>query len=290
MAVAAENGGQESLPTLTVVESTGSTNDDVMALGRSGAPHGSCVASHEQTAGRGRRGHVWGSPSTGLYLSILLRPDVPMSHYMGLSAVCGLGVLDALWELGATRAQLKWPNDVVVPVMGADGASVPSGAARKLCGLLMEAGTGDAGMFAVAGIGVNLEAPKLEGDLGSVNPLAPAQLADAMGEDEEGCPLLAPPFEELARAIRAHVVARCDAWGEAVRAGRAVAGPLAPVLDDYFDRLPLLGHDVRVVYPNGNVMGLGTFVAVDVWGRATVRLGTGKEVTISSEQASIRAL
>lgn len=284
------NNAEHALPELVIVDSTGSTNDDVMELGRAGAPHGSCVASHEQTAGRGRRGHVWGSPSTGLYLSILLRPDVPMSHYMGLSAVCGLGLLDALWSLGATRAALKWPNDVVVPNLGEDGRPVESGAARKLCGLLMEAGTGEAGMFAVAGIGVNLVAPKLEGDLGSVNPLAPAQLADAMGTDEEGNTLPVPTFEELAHAIRDHVVARCDEWAAAVNSGHAVAGPLAPILSDYFDRLPLLGHNVRVVYPNGNVMGLGTFVAVDVWGRATVKLGNGQEVVISSEQASIRAL
>ena len=109
-------------PELQIVASTGSTNDDVMELGRGSAPHGACVAAHEQTAGRGRRGHGWGSPSTGLYLSVLLRPDVPMSHYMGISAVCGMGVLDALRSLGATRAALKWPNDVVG---SAADASVP---------------------------------------------------------------------------------------------------------------------------------------------------------------------
>lgn len=278
------------LPTLEVVASTGSTNDDVMALGRGTAPHGTCVAAHEQTAGRGRRGHVWGSPSSGLYLSVLLRPRVPMSHFMGLSAVCGLGVLDALHGLGATRAALKWPNDVVVPERGDDGEPLASGASRKLCGLLVEAGTGEAGMFAVAGIGVNLELPHLEGGLGSASPLAPAALREAMGEGPDGAPFPEPAFDELARAIRDHVVARCDAWAADVNAGRAVAGPLAPILSDYFDALPLIGHDVRVVYPNGNVMGLGTFLGVDVWGRADVRMGSGKEVTLSSEQASLRAI
>ncbi|WP_154026644.1 biotin--[acetyl-CoA-carboxylase] ligase [Olsenella uli] len=285
-----ENNASNGLPELRIVASTGSTNDDVMALGRAGAPHGSCVASHEQTEGRGRRGHVWGSPSTGLYLSILMRPNVPMSHFMGLSAVCGLGVLDALHSLGATRAALKWPNDVVVPELGEDGEPLESGAARKLCGMLMEAGTGEGGMFAVAGIGVNLMLPKLGGNLGSVNPLKPAQLSDAVGADDEGNPLPVPGFDELAHAIRNHVIARCDAWAAEVNAGRAVAGPLAPILSDYFDSLPLMGKHVRVVYPNGNVMGLGTFVAVDVWGRATVKMGNGKEVTISSEQASLRPL
>lgn len=264
-------------PELRIVASTGSTNDDVMELGRGSAPHGACVAAHEQTAGRGRRGHGWGSPSTGLYLSVLLRPDVPMSHYMGISAVCGMGVLDALHSLGATRAALKWPNDVVVPP--ADGSSPD----RKLAGILVEAGTGDSGMFAVCGIGVNLERPVLEGDMGSVNPLAPAGIADAMAEGIE-----APGFDELAQAIRDAVVARVDAWAAAVNSGHAVAGPLAPVLSEYFDALPLMGSRVDVVYPNGNVAATGDFVAVDVWGRATVRLGDGREVVVSSEQASLR--
>lgn len=264
-------------PELQIVASTGSTNDDVMELGRGSAPHGACVAAHEQTAGRGRRGHGWGSPSTGLYLSVLLRPDVPMSHYMGISAVCGVGVLDALHSLGATRAALKWPNDVVVP---ATDASAPD---RKLAGILVEAGTGDSGMFAVCGIGVNLERPTLEGDMGSVNPLAPAGIADAMAESA-----VAPGFDELAQAIRDAVVARVDAWAAAVNSGHAVAGPLAPVLSEYFDALPLMGARVDVVYPNGNVAATGDFVAVDVWGRATVRLGDGREVVVSSEQASLR--
>lgn len=264
-------------PELQIVASTGSTNDDVMELGRGSAPHGACVAAHEQTAGRGRRGHGWGSPSTGLYLSVLLRPDVPMSHYMGISAVCGMGVLDALRSLGATRAALKWPNDVVVP---AADASAPD---RKLAGILVEAGTGDSGMFAVCGIGVNLERPVLEDDMGSVNPLAPAGIADAMAEGA-----VAPGFDELAQAIRDAVVARADTWAAAVNSGHAVAGPLAPVLSEYFDALSLMGSRVDVVYPNGNVAATGDFVAVDVWGRATVRLGDGREVVVSSEQASLR--
>lgn len=264
-------------PELQIVASTGSTNDDVMELGRGSAPHGACVAAHEQTAGRGRRGHGWDSPSTGLYLSVLLRPDVPMSHYMGISAVCGMGVLDALHSLGATRAALKWPNDVVV---SAADASVPD---RKLAGILVEAGTGDSGMFAVCGIGVNLDCPVFEGDMGSVNPLAPAGIADAMAEGAE-----VPGFDELAQAIRDAVVARADAWAAAVNSGHAVAGPLAPVLSEYFDVLPLMGARVDVVYPNGNVAATGDFVAVDVWGRATVRLEDGREVVVSSEQASLR--
>ena len=272
--------GAEELPTLTVVESTGSTNDDVMSLGRAGEPAGTAVAAHEQTLGRGRRGHIWGSPEGGLYLSVLLRPWVPMHYLMGLSAVCAMGALDALASLGATRAALKWPNDVVVPEEG----GLP-GAARKLAGILVEAGTGEAGVFAVCGIGVNLAVPHIDlGSMGSARPLAPAALVDAMAP---GAPL--PGFDELAEALRRGIMARVGAWSAAYAEGRAAAGPLAPILSEYFDEILLLGHEAEAVLPDGRVCARGEFVGLDVWGRATLRLADGRELDFASEQASLRA-
>lgn len=276
---------KDELPALSVVDETGSTNDDVMELGRAGEPAGTAVAAREQTLGRGRRGHIWGSPEGGLYLSVLLRPQVPMHYLMGLSAVCALGALDALHELGATKAELKWPNDVIVPERGG-----VVGAVRKLAGILVEAGTGEAGVFAVCGIGVNLAAPHIDmGSMGSARPLSAAGLAEAMGEGEAGEPLETPGFEELARALRDHIVARVDAWEAAVRGGRGAAGPLAPILSEYFDHIPLLGHEAEAVLPDGRACARGTFCGLDVWGRAELRLADGREVDFASEQASLRA-
>lgn len=276
---------KDELPALSVVDETGSTNDDVMELGRAGEPAGTAVAAHEQTLGRGRRGHIWGSPEGGLYLSVLLRPQVPMHYLMGLSAVCALGALDALHELGATKAELKWPNDVIVPERGG-----VVGAVRKLAGILVEAGTGEAGVFAACGIGVNLAAPHIDmGSMGSARPLSAAGLAEAMGEGEAGEPLETPGFEELVRALRDHIVARVDAWEAAVRGGRVAAGPLAPILSEYFDHIPLLGHEAEAVLPDGRACARGTFCGLDVWGRAELRLADGREVDFASEQASLRA-
>ena len=276
---------KDELPAPSVVDETGSTNDDVMELGRAGEPAGTAVAAHEQTLGRGRRGHIWGSPEGGLYLSVLLRPQVPMHYLMGLSAVCALGALDALHELGATKAELKWPNDVIVPERGG-----VVGAVRKLAGILVEAGTGEAGVFAVCGIGVNLAAPHIDmGSMGSARPLSAAGLAEAMGEGEAGEPLETPGFEELARALRDHIVARVDAWEAAVRGGRGAAGPLAPILSEYFDHIPLLGHEAEAVLPDGRACARGTFCGLDVWGRAELRLADGREVDFASEQASLLA-
>lgn len=78
------------------------------------------------------------------------------------------------------------------------------------------------------------------------------------------------------------------AWEDAYGAGRGVAGPLAAVLDDYFDALLGMGERVEVVR-GGRVIGRGALAGVDVWGRATVRLdGGAQELEIAPEQASIR--
>ena len=99
---------------LTIVDETGSTNDDLLEAGKQGAPHGTGLAARAQTAGRGRRGHKWDSTAGNLLLSIVLRPCVNPAKYSGLAAVSGLAVLEALEKQGlANEIGLKWPNDLV---------------------------------------------------------------------------------------------------------------------------------------------------------------------------------
>ena len=66
----------ENLPLIEVVDEIGSTNAEMKRRGREGAPHGAALRARVQTAGRGQRTHMWASPAGGLYLSVLLRPDV----------------------------------------------------------------------------------------------------------------------------------------------------------------------------------------------------------------------
>ena len=120
---------------------------------------------------------------------------------------------------------------------------------------------------------------------------APAEVRTRAGYDDEGmfvtCELSGPAAADgVGDAARRRV----DAWATDVAAGRAAAGPLAPVLGDYFDACALMGEPVAVVYPNGTVAATGTFAGVDVWGRATVRLSDGRELVVAPEQASIRPL
>ena len=83
--------------------------------------------------------------------------------------------------------------------------------------------------------------------------------------------------------------ARVDAWAEAVAAG-SKAGPLAAVLEDYFDACLLMNKPVEVVRRDGTIACKGRLAGIDIWGRVTVKLLDGREVEIAPGQASVRAL
>jgi len=115
--------------TLRVIESTSSTNDDLAAAARDGAPAGTVLVADHQTGGHGRSGRSWHSPpGVNLYLSVLMRPKLATPGALpSLSLVAGLAVAEALRSTSGLDARVKWPNDVLV-----DGA-------RKVAGILMEA-------------------------------------------------------------------------------------------------------------------------------------------------------
>lgn len=76
-------------------------------------------------------------------------------------------------------------------------------------------------------------------------------------------------------------------WEAAVAAGRAQAGPLAPVLEVYFDRLYAANTQVEAVRA-GRVIATGTLAGLDVWGRVSL-LVEGAELTLAPEQAMLRS-
>jgi BirA family biotin operon repressor/biotin-[acetyl-CoA-carboxylase] ligase len=129
-------------------ETIGSTMEECRRLAGEGAPEGSLVWAGEQTEGRGRRGRGWASPPGNLYLSLLLRPDLPPADGAKLGFVAALamgGALAALLPDGDERVRLKWPNDLLI-----DGA--------KTAGILLEGQPGPGGRLSwvILGVGVNV--------------------------------------------------------------------------------------------------------------------------------------
>jgi BirA family biotin operon repressor/biotin-[acetyl-CoA-carboxylase] ligase len=131
-----------------------STNDEARRLILSGsAADLLVVAAGSQTAGRGRRGRVWDSPTGNLHLSVLIHVDglLPRSPQLGFAAAAAL--VDSCQALLPTvKFRAKWPNDVV--------AATASGW-RKCAGMLLEPVGGE---WLVLGVGVDVvAAPPPEG-------------------------------------------------------------------------------------------------------------------------------
>ena len=135
---------------LQYVPSLPSTNTALKAMAAEGAPEGTVLIAGEQTAGRGRMGRSFYSPpDSGLYLSLLLRPQLPAAEAVRLTACAAVAVAEAVEELSGLETQIKWVNDVLI-------------GGKKICGILTEGSLDvESGQlaWAVVGIGVNTAVP-----------------------------------------------------------------------------------------------------------------------------------
>ena len=124
-----------------------STNDEALRLAAEGADAFTVVAADTQSAGRGRNGRAWRSPSgVGLYASMVLRPNLAVGELPLLTLLAGVAAAEAIRAATGLPAGLKWPNDVLVR-------------GHKVAGILCEASLGaggDGGAVVVAGLGVNV--------------------------------------------------------------------------------------------------------------------------------------
>lgn len=120
-----------------------STNDIAKELAAKGAEEGTIVISETQTLGRGRLSREWASPEGGIWFSIILRPQVTPKDASKLTFVAAVAVARVIIEMFNLRAEIKWPNDVLI-------------GGNKVCGILTETSTkGDVVDFVVVGIGIN---------------------------------------------------------------------------------------------------------------------------------------
>ena len=133
---------QDSLLWFDTIESTNTT---AKHLAREGAPQGTVLIADHQTGGRGRRGRSFHSPAgSGIYMSLILRPNCLPSQIMHLTCAAAVALCDAVEESCGIRPGIKWTNDLVW-------------GKRKLAGILTELGMTPQGTvdYAIIGIGIN---------------------------------------------------------------------------------------------------------------------------------------
>lgn len=124
---------------------TDSTNIRAKELAEEGHPSGTLVVADRQEAGRGRRGRSWDSPSgTGIFMTLLLKPEMNPNHASMLTLVAAMAVARAISKCANTEALIKWPNDIVI-------------GGKKICGILTEMSAQfDFINHIVIGIGINV--------------------------------------------------------------------------------------------------------------------------------------
>lgn len=212
----------------TWLEQTGSTNDEARAAAQSGAPNGHVVWADQQLRGRGSSGRSWSSTSgQDLLVSIVDRLPLALPHLPPLTLAVGLGVaraVDTLLE-GARRAEVKWPNDVLL-------------GGKKCAGILVEASTsGSTVESLVIGIGLNVNRLEFEPELHDIATSLRAERPSGAAFDR---PLA---LAELLLAVEREV-------------DRFVACGPAVTVSDLAPRLALIGRRARCGDIEGEVAGV----------------------------------
>ncbi|MGV9713491.1 biotin--[acetyl-CoA-carboxylase] ligase [Gordonia sp. NPDC003424] len=220
--------------TIEVVESTGSTNADLLSRAADEQVAGTVRLTTDQTAGRGRHTRVWEAPA-GSQIAMSAAVDVGgrTEHLGWLSLIAGLAVAGAVESVAGVRPTLKWPNDVLIDD-------------RKVSGILSEySGTGTAGV-AVIGVGVNttMTAEQL--------PVPTAtSLQIVIGGDV--------PVTELAAAYLRGLSDLLTRWPDDIEGLAAM----------YRDRSDTVGRRVRLALPGDREI-VGTATGIDESGRIVV--------------------
>ncbi|MDN6325985.1 MAG: biotin--[acetyl-CoA-carboxylase] ligase, partial [Corynebacterium sp.] len=229
----------------------------------------SVILAEEQVTARGRLGRRWSAPAGAqVIMSVLLRPsarEVPVERFGELPLLVGVAVAEAARSVGVD-AQLKWPNDVIVPE--APGERTPHGY-RKLAGILVEAVSTNP-VAVVVGVGLNASITPEEFDEAGVEAgtsLTTQGASLASVEDRE----------RVAAAELRSILAVDEAW----RSGGAALDGLRR---RYRELSATLGTRVRAELPGGEEL-TGTAVDLDAHGglvMETGATGAGERRTVTA--------
>ncbi|WP_302768686.1 biotin--[acetyl-CoA-carboxylase] ligase [Anaerotignum lactatifermentans] len=243
--------------TIYFYEETDTTNNRARELALEGAPEGTLVVAEKQTAGRGRRGKVWESPlGTGIWMSLVLRPQIAPAEASVLTLLCGLATAEAIEAETGLSAGIKWPNDILIN-------------GKKAVGILTEM---DCEMsevhFVIPGIGINVNTASF-----------PPEIADIATSLYLEC------GKTVSRRRLVHkVLERLEEHYETFLR----TGSFATMLEDYRKHCITLGKEVHVL---GREPFFAEALDITPEGELLVRRAdNGKEEVVFSGEVSIRGV
>ena len=234
-----------------------STNTILKEYAKNGEKSGFVLIAEEQTAGKGRLGRKFYSPrNTGLYMSLLLRPELTVENALFITTSAAVAVSRAIETVssGSVNPGIKWVNDIFVND-------------KKVCGILTESAVNfKTGMldYAVLGIGVNLLPPKGDFPEDLKNIAAPVFL-----QNEE---------QNLRAELAAEILKQLDNLPENFMSDE--------ILQEYRSRSILIGKQVLAVW--GNEKKPCTVLDIDNKARLVVKFKNGETKPLSTGEVSIR--
>lgn len=242
-------GPGRPLRELEVVESTGSTNADLLARRAAGEDvAGVVLVAEHQSAGRGRHGRRWTTPARSqIAFSLGVDASGPQPSAWGwLPLLTGVAVADAVEATTGISPGLKWPNDILVDDRGEAG---------KLGGILAEVAAPDPLIVVGVGLNVTLTAAELDAAAPDSRATSLLMLGSTMTDRSA-----------LLGSILGELTARIDRWAIS-------GGPDAALLGDYRRRSLTLGTRVRALLPGDrDIVGVAT--DLDDLGQLLIDTGT----------------
>lgn len=247
-------------PDMVHFKRTDSTNNQAKLYAAKGCKDRTLFIADCQTNGKGRRGRSWLSDAgSGLWMSLLLRPDLKPENASMLTLVAALAVAEALERAAFNtcfNCSIKWPNDIVV-------------SGKKVCGILTEMGTDKGSIdYVVIGIGINVNIKQMPD---SIRETATSLYLET-GREYERADIIA----EFVRAFEKYYkkfLENCS---------------LKEVLEDYNNKLINRKRQVRVIGAGGELVGEA--LGIDETGALLVRTSDGHIENIVAGEVSVRGL
>ena len=234
-----------------------STNTAAKKAAENGAVHGTHVVSERQTGGKGRRGRAWDSPrGTGIFMTLILRPNMAPVHASMLTLVAALAVADGIRECTGAESLIKWPNDIVM-------------SGKKICGILTEMSADpDCINYVAVGIGINVNMEEFPEEIRGVA----ASIFTETGKKTKRSLLISA------------VMAAFERYYEVFMKTTDMSG----LLEDYNGKLANCGRTVRVLDPAGEYSG--TAIGIDREGELLVEMEDTTVRRVLSGEVSVRGI
>lgn len=243
-------------------DETDSTNNEAKrAAERDNAADRTLYITESQTGGRGRRGRNWVSPAgSGIWMSLLLRPDIAPVNASMLTIVAAMAVQEAIHKVitedgHVAECRIKWPNDIVLNK-------------KKVCGILTEMSAEmDYIHYVVIGMGINVNTTEFDDSIKATASSLYLETGDHLKRSR----IVAAFSESFAKYYDTFVKTQ----------------NLAGLKEDYNSMLVNKGGDVKAIYVDKEIVGKA--LGINDEGELIIKTDEGEKI-IRTGEVSVRGL